>query len=379
MLTNHSIICFANDWFEDPTSKHHVIRILSEQNKVIWVNSISMRPPKVNTKDLSRIWKKIKEYFHGIIKINENLHVYTPLVLPFPKYNWVRVLNSWILAAHLFYYQKKFKFNDLAVITFLPNVNEIVKKLNPQKLIYYCVDDWSNFSYIDSNFILQEEKILIEKSNLVLTTSMKLYNDKKSGNSNTHYFSHGVDVNHFKAALNENTEIPGDIVDLKKPIIGFFGLIHNWIDLDLMAEVATEYPNINIVMIGEILVEFDKYKNISNIIFLGKKPYDTLPAYCKYFDLAVLPFKINELTLAVNPIKLREYMSAGLPVLSTSLPEVFHYKELIDIADGEEFVKKVPHILQNFTEKKRNLLISKMENETWESKVNKLSDLILQS
>ncbi len=132
-------------------------------------------------------------------------------------------------------------------------------------------------------------------------------------------------------------------------------------------------------MIGEVLVEFDKYKNISNMIFLGKKPYDTLPAYCKYFDLAVLPFKINELTLAVNPIKLREYMSAGLPVLSTSLPEVFHYKELIDIADGEEFVKKVPHILQNITEKKRNLLISKMENETWESKVNKLSDLILQS
>ena len=120
--------------------------------------------------------------------------------------------------------------------------------------------------------------------------------------------------------------------------MGFFGLIRDWVDLDLLADVARRRPDWHLVLIGDSTIELALYQGLANMHFLGRKPYADLPAYCKEFDAGLVPFKINELTKAVNPIKLREYLAAGLPVVSTPLPEVKACGPWVRIAaDAEEF------------------------------------------
>jgi glycosyltransferase involved in cell wall biosynthesis len=163
--------------------------------------------------------------------------------------------------------------------------------------------------------------------------------------------------------------VPEDIANLPHPIFGFFGLIRDWIDLDLLAEVARRKPDWHFVLIGDSKVDLTPYKASPNMHFLGPKPYEVLPAYCKCFDAGLIPFKINDLTIAVNPIKLREYLSAGLPVISTPLPEVLVYKEMVHIVrTPEDFLAAAAEALavNSAMRLKRQ---KAMAEETWPEKV----------
>ena len=153
---------------------------------------------------------------------------------------------------------------------------------------------------------------------------------------------HGVDYEHFSKAVSHHLPAPADIADIPHPRLGFFGLIRDWVDLDLLADVARRRPDWHLVLIGDSTIDLSPYQCLANMHFLGRKPYAELPAYCKEFDAGLVPFKINELTKAVNPIKLREYLAAGLPVVSTPLPEVKACGPWVRIAaDAEEFVGAV--------------------------------------
>ncbi len=127
---------------------------------------------------------------------------------------------------------------------------------------------------------------------------------------------------HFRRALDPETVVPEELARLPHPRIGFFGLIADWVDLDLMAYVAKAFPNCSVVFVGKSITDISALEQLPNVHFLGRKPYADLPAYCKGFDVAVMPFRINELTLNANPLKVREYLAAGLQVVSTQIPEV---------------------------------------------------------
>jgi len=133
---------------------------------------------------------------------------------------------------------------------------------------------------------------------------------------------HGVDFHHFRKALDPATVVPPEIASLPKPVIGFFGLIADWVDVELMAEIAKRYPAGTLVVVGKATTDTSVLKALPNVHLLGRNPYEQLPAYCKGFDIALNPFRINELTLNANPLKVREYLAAGLQVVSTNIPEV---------------------------------------------------------
>ena len=127
-----------------------------------------------------------------------------------------------------------------------------------------------------------------------------------------------MDQAHFAAALKPETTIPPELADCPRPILGFFGLVHEWLDLDLIAALARKHPEWTIALIGKASVDVSRLQGIANIESLGRKPYASLPSYCKGMSVGLIPFAVNELTKAVDPIKLREYLSAGLPVVSTA-------------------------------------------------------------
>src|SRR5205085_8541573 len=139
------------------------------------------------------------------------------------------------------------------------------------------------------------ERDLIESADLVITSSEQLYQSKRKHNPHTVLVRHGVDWLHFRKAIDSRTPVPADLSQLPRPILGYFGLIaDDWVDLELIAHVARRLSNMSIVMLGKVTADVSILKRFSNVHVLGHRPYDALPAYCRGFDAAMIPFPVNQ-------------------------------------------------------------------------------------
>jgi glycosyltransferase involved in cell wall biosynthesis len=319
--------------------------------------------------------RKLAQVFAGLKTPRPNLHVLTPLVVPLPSSRWARRLNRVLLLSQIRQALCNLRNGPLQIWSFTPDVAYALGHFGEEKVVYYCVDDHAAFSGYDRQQVLRDEEELCRKADLVVTTSMALQEAKKGWNSNTILVTHGVDYEHFSRAVREDLPCPPDIAGIPHPRLGFFGLIRDWVDLDLLAEVARKRPDWHIVMIGDAdsTVDLAPYRALPNMHFLGRKPYADLPAYCKAFDVGLIPFKINELTKAVNPIKLREYLAAGLPVVSTPLPEVRLYEHVVSFArTPQEFLDAAQKTL-GLTLNIRVQYALAMRAEGWPGKIDAIA------
>ncbi len=380
MLKGENIICFAKDWSEDPTSNNHVMRLLSRDNRVLWLNSIAMRTPQISSgRDFKKIVKKLASVSDGARQVDTNLWVYTPLVVPVP-FNQLAVLaNRQILRASVALLRRALKMQRFQLWTFLPTSAPYVKSLGAYLNIYYCTDEFSRL-YADGEHIQQMEDELLRSVDLVFTTAGSLWEKKRALNSECYLAPHGVAHAHFAAALQPDLAIPEDVASLPRPMIGFFGLLQDWIDQDLLCHLAERHPEWSIVLIGPVQTDTTRLQRFSNIHLLGRRPFKSLPAYCKAFSAGMIPFALNELTIHVNPIKLLEYMAAGLPVVSTPLPEVIRYKDQASVAQTrEEFVTACEREVAADSPARREERSRAMARESWESRVEQIGDRVLQA
>lgn len=201
---------------------------------------------------------------------------------------------------------------------------------------------------------------------------------KRAINPETHLITHGVDREHFAVALSSQTEVPADVASLPRPMIGFFGLLEDWIDTELFAYLARQRPQWSIVVIGQTHITLDHLQGIPNLHLLGRRPYAELPRYAKAFSVGLCPFKLNELTLHVNPIKLREYLSAGLPVVSTDLPECRIREDWGRVARSrEEFLAHIDAFLREDSPEGRRSRSEAMRAETWEHKIAEIGQHVM--
>jgi glycosyltransferase involved in cell wall biosynthesis len=272
---------------------------------------------------------------------------------------------------------KKLGFKNPVTWTFAPSSADVVGRLGETKVIYHCVDEFAAFSDAPQRAIQKMEETLLKKADLVIVSASTLQESKRKLNPNTHLVRHGVDYHHFKKALDPALAIPADVAHLPHPIVGFHGLIADWVDLALIRKMALEHPDWSVVILGASQTDLSPISSLKNVHLLGKRPYETLPAYCKAFDVAILPFVVNTLTRFANPLKLREYLAAGLPVVSSDLPEVRSLGGDVRIAaDHAEFIGQVAHILNH---EKRGPSIERsqtMEKESWDDKVELLSQFL---
>ena len=379
MIEGRTILCFASGYDAPPTSKHHVMHLLAERNTVLWVNYHASRTPSVNSSDMLYMARKLAQVCGGMTRPRKNLHVLTPLVLPLPGRPWAQGLNRRLLKFQIQNALRKVRRGPLQIWSFTPDISYMLNEFQAEKVVYYCVDDHANFSGYDTEQVLREEADLCRRADLVVTTSSVLQEAKAPLNPNTMLVTHGVDYDHFSKAVTRDLPAPPDIAEIPHPRLGFFGLIRDWVDLALLADVARMRPEWHIVMIGDAdsNVDLGTYRPIPNMHFLGRKPYADLPAYCKQFDVGLIPFKINDLTRAVNPIKLREYLAAGLPVVSTPMVEVERYRDTVKIVDDPEtFIAAVDAGLAASTAADRHARLEAMTHETWPAKVEQISGAV---
>jgi glycosyltransferase involved in cell wall biosynthesis len=374
MQEKKGVIFFSSDDWDSglKTSKYHMTQLLaSDGYTVLYVNSIGLRQPTLSRGIFGKIWSRLRTVLRGVRRASDNIYVMTPFVVPFHRYQWVNRLNRWLLVWTIRRQQQRLGLSRPELWLFLPNHADLVGAFDESLSVYYVVDEHTLFDGVDSTAMKALDERLTRNVTLVVATANSLYDQRKQLARNILYLPHGVDVLHFRQALDDSTVVPADIESLPRPIIGFFGLIEEWIDLEAVAAAARSYPTWSFAMLGKIAVDIRAYADVNNMHFLGPRPYSTLPAYCKGFDCAILPFRITDMTLHVNPLKLREYLAAGLPAVSTDLPEVRGYGDLVRIAvDTNDFITQIKTAIDARLDRRE--VSSRMDNETWDARYGQL-------
>ena len=376
-MRGRDIVCFSHDWSGDPLSKTHIVRILARENRVLWVNSIANRMPTVAKKDFSRIVKKLTAFTEKVKEVEPNIFVMNPLTIPAYGSAAVREFNQKFLLAQIRRAMKNLDFQKPVNLVFNPAAGMVAGKLGEDLLVYYCVDEYTAFTGATDG-LKQIENELFRKSDLVIVSAEKLLADKKQFNPNTFLIRHGVDYRHFSQALKNEIEVPAEIRDLPRPIIGFHGLLADWVDYELLKKTAEHFKNGSVVLIGKVSVDAERkikiLDDLPNVYLLGRKPYADLPAYCKGFDVALNPFEISELTLAANPLKVREYLAAGLPVVSTAIPEVEVLGTCLIGYSHEDFIRQIEIALGNPGVSPE--ISDSVKSESWEARVEELRQIV---
>ena len=368
------IVCFAKDWDEDPTSNNHVMVELARENKVLWLNSVCTRKPNLRSpRDLKKIVQKLASFFRGVRRVNPNLWVYTPIVIPLPYSRMATALNHWIMRLSLKILSRKLGMREFQLWTFLPSTASYVGQLGESLVVYYCVDEWSKFNYLDGQRTADAERQLCERADIVFVSAQSLAPKRRDWNPETHLSRHGVDHALFAKALSASITLPDDISSVPGPVIGFYGTLQDWVDLDLIAFLAERHPEWSFVLIGKPMIDLERITRFPNVRVLGSRPHHMLPNYCKAFAVGIIPYVVNERIRHVNPIKLREYLSAGLPVVSVRIPEVEAYEDKCSIADDyKDFERAIARALAIDTPQKRVERSQQMKDETWRRRVREL-------
>lgn len=370
MIEDRNIICIASNWSYDPTSKHHVMRRLAERNHIVWVNYHGSRRPRLNTADGRAVAAKLRQMVRGPRPAARNVTVLTPPVAPWPGSRAAALLNRRLLVRAIRGVLRKLPPRPVQLWSFAPDVDYLCGAFDEECIVYYCVDEFSAFEGYDRDAILAAERRLAARADLVITTSQALYDSKRALNDHTALVTHGVDVDHFTQPPGPGVAPPDDVARLPRPVLGFWGLIQDWVDVRLLAEVARERPDWSMVLIGEALSDVSALRGLANVHLLGRRPYERLPAYAAGLDAALIPFRVNELTRAVNPIKLREYLAAGLPVVSTPLPEVLPYRPWVTVAQGAgEFIAACHNAVLENGPAAANARRRAMQGESWSARL----------
>jgi glycosyltransferase involved in cell wall biosynthesis len=298
-------------------------------------------------------------------------------VIPFHGSRLARWLNRRILAWSLRRACRQLSFKKPITWTFVPSSADVAGALGERLVIYHCVDEFSQFTGSNQTAILEMERSLLEKADMVVVSSSRLYETKHRYNPNTFLVTHGVDVAHFQSACASTVQAPADCADLKRPVIGFVGTVADWVDLEVIRYLAASRPEWSLLLVGDVQTDTSALRGLPNVHLLGRRSYESLPAYCKAFDVAILPFVVNELTVAANPLKLREYLAAGLPVVATPLPEVLKLNGLVRLARTPgEFLDRIEGLLKEGRRGPDPAVSILMERESWDQKVEELSGII---
>ena len=378
MIHDRNIVCIASNWFDHPTSKHHVMRHLSRRNHVLWVNFHASRRPQLTRGDTRLALRRLRQACGGPRRVAPEIDVLSPLLLPWPESALARFINARILCRQITAALARLPQRPTQLWLFAPDIPEAIGWLPTERVVYYCVDDFAAFSGYNMELVEELEERTIAGADMVLATSARLFERHRPRHPRVHLVPHGVDFEHFAAA----TELPRDAVpdDLKaipRPIFGFMGFVSDYADLGLLAGAARARPDWSFVLLGDIRCNVAALGGLKNVHLLGGRPYERLPAYCRGFDVGLIPFRMNRLTRAVNPIKLREYLAAGLPVVSAPLETVRRYAPAVQTAETlDEFLAACERALATAGNGQQRARQDLVRSEGWGACVEFLSHLV---
>jgi glycosyltransferase involved in cell wall biosynthesis len=374
-LEDESIVCFAGEdwWYHHPHSKNHLLKRFAQQNKVLFVNSISMGLPSMANPDFFlKIRRKLKSYMRWLRKVPEGLWVMTPVNLPFYGSSAGRWINRVLLVVQLRLAMLLLNISGPILWVAIPTAAEMAGRLGEKLLLYQVSDkyDANEDSALSAKVIRRYDRQLKDAADVVLYSGRKLFHEATE--PNRFFLEQAVDFEHFS---DLKAEAAPELVGIPRPILGYFGAMDYVMDTELIAEVARLRPGWHWVLLGlkSNLVRV----SAPNIHFLGSKPYRELPRYARQFDVCVLPWRENNtFTSYGSAIKVREYIATGKPVVMAPLYEYLETPGLRFYRGAEEFIEQIEAALESDTPALAAERQAVVKDGTWDERASQLAALI---
>jgi glycosyltransferase involved in cell wall biosynthesis len=370
-----SLVVFADDWGRHPSSCQHLIRRLQSDHKILWVNTIGTRSPKANAFTIFRGVEKIKSWFRGIRQVSDSMWVIDAPMLPFIG-NWLaRKVNQMIVSFVIKRAMRVAGIVSPTLITTLPHVAWLIGDLGQKHTVYYCTDDYSQWPEAERDALMEAERDLQARADLALAVSDRLVERNRAVAKSVH-FPHAVDYDHFSTV--RQTDVHTEIAGLPAPRIGFFGLIYEKLDFELLEQVAQHFSDGSLIMIGPIDYRPEAISQLSNVHFVGRKSYETLPAWLAGLDVLLMPYVKDEMIRQSSPLKLKECLATGLPTLCVDLPEARKAEPYVRVAkDNAEFIVILSEVLRDkqlsTTPEERQAFV---HNDTWDARAKELRRIL---
>jgi glycosyltransferase involved in cell wall biosynthesis len=372
-----SVICFGSvDWWYHNRGHFdlQIMRELSRQVPVLYVNSIGMRfpNPREGATFLTRIRRKLASMRRGVVRVRERFHVYSPLNVPG---RLAQRLSTPLLAAQTRRAGRTLRFRRPLLWISSPVAAEMLGRLGEVGVVYCRTDRYEAFPGVDPERISGYDRLLKRRADLTVFCASALLEAERAECRNAAFVDHGVDFEKFAKGAEQPE--PEDLRALPRPRVGFIGSIdEHTFDPALFARVVDLLPDLQFVLVGATTLP-DGWLVRPNVAFLGQKPYEQVAAYPGHCDVLIMPWNQSPWIQACNPIKLKEYLAAGRPVVTTWFEELRRYAGSVRVARGaEEFAAAIRAACAE-TGRDAERLRDRVRHETWSHQAERALALIL--
>lgn len=377
-LRGLGIVYFGNDWHaENRTSSHHVATRLAQRMPLLYVDSPGMRAPSASGRDLGKAVRKLGAMLRKPVQVSPQMWQCTVPQLPFRRIPGVeafnRVFSRWAVRRALRHAGIARRISWFVV----PHPGFLAGALDEDFCVYYCIDDYAAHPGVDPLLIGERDLQLSRRADLLFVAPPALLEAKRALNPATVFSPHGVDVALFSRAADADLQVPALARDLQGPVVGYFGSLHEWIDFELIAWLAAQRPTWNFLLVGHAAADVSALRALPNVHLAGTQPYASLPAWAKAFDVAIIPYRLNRQVANANPLKLREYLATGKPVVSVRNAEIEKFAEWVRIVDGrEEFLAALEHSLLPEPVGAAAQRMASVADQTWDRRVDSVLDTV---
>ncbi|MHC4975164.1 MAG: glycosyltransferase [Planctomycetota bacterium] len=373
------VVCFGGeDWWYHNRGHFdmQMMRELSREVPVLYVNSLGMRVPRVGEGSMfvRRVLRKLRSMARGFVRVRETFGVCSPI--SFPGTVGMRISRR-LLPGQVRRCARRMGITKPLVWVACPPGASVVTDLHPVGLVYQRTDRYEDYENVDVRQIVAYDQTLKRRADITVFCARVLHADERDECKETIFIDHGVDYERF-ASAGDRFEEPADVAEIDHPRVGFVGGIDaSTFDPELFVEVARRLPDVNFVMVGACSLP-EGWCEFPNVYFLGQKPYEQVADYMASCVALLMPWNRSDWIQACNPVKLKEYLAIGRPIVSTSFPELDHYRGLIRVADGgEAFASAILEAIRRPDDPLPQR--ERVEHETWGAKgeqmVARLSEL----
>ena len=377
-------VCFsAQDWwyFSRGHSDFQLMTRIAEREPVVFVNSLGMRMPRPGTTSTpwGRIGRKLRSMGRGLrspLVDVPGFHVLTPFFLPIYGEGLLAAANRWLIQVQVRRAMSRAGMSRPAVVVTLPTAWPIARRLERARTIVYRSDRYSALPEADTSLIAALEREMLQDADLTLFASSALLEEEGPKTPSPVLLRHGVDLEAFRPA--DELTVSDRLDQIGQPRAGFVGMIDAYtVDVGLLDELARSYPDVQFVLAGQVEVDIEELCSRANVHHLGVLPFEEVPSVLAGLDVLLMPWQRNEWIRHCNPIKLKEYLAVGRPVLSTDFPEARNYESVIRIAERpSDFVDALGELIAGNSASTPALRRAAVASETWATQVDTMMDLV---
>ena len=381
-LTGRDIVCvgFADWQAEQWTNQQHLMSRLAQSNRVLFVESLGLRRPSVASRDLARMARRLQR---GLAppRAADGLHVLSPLVVPLHGRRAVRELNARLLPRLVTRAAGRLGFRRPILWAYVPQAEVLVDALDPSLVVYHCVDDIAEQKGIDGASFRAAERRFAARADLVLASAPSLARRLRDLNPNVLDAPNVADTQLFAGALDEGPVDPA-LAALPQPRVVFVGaIVATKLDLDLLVALARLRPAWSFAMVGAVGLgdprgDVSALEREPNVHLLGGRSYEQLPAVLRGAAAGLIPYALNPLTASVFPMKVYEYLAAGLPVVATPLPSLEGVDAVAFAADAPATAAALDRLLDEDDAERRRERSRRAQGNSWRARIEEIAGAV---